>query len=124
MGKQQFTVTQDHINLLRRAWVDWDDGEFGAPAIDCKRPYGNSDVYTDILEILGQEAKGTFTIGGETFPLDDETIEFAIPDSVKTKLAKLHRETRIVLQIFLSTGIMRVGDYEAEDYSIKWHLVS
>ena len=48
----EFTVTDEHLKLLRGAYVGWDDCEFGAPAIDCKRPYGNSDVIADIAEIL------------------------------------------------------------------------
>jgi hypothetical protein len=51
-GKQYFTVTDEHLKLLRRTNVGWEDGEFGAPSIDCKRPYGNSSVYNDIAEIL------------------------------------------------------------------------
>ena len=41
------------VRLLRRAHVTWMDAEFGAPEIDCKRPYGSSGVYSDIAEILG-----------------------------------------------------------------------
>lgn len=48
-----FTVTDDHLKLLRRASVGWSDCEFGAPEIDPKRPYGNSNVLGDIAEILG-----------------------------------------------------------------------
>ena len=40
----RFTVTDEHLRLLRRAYVSWDETEFGAPEIDCKRPYGNSDM--------------------------------------------------------------------------------
>ena len=43
----------------------WDDCEFGAPAIDCKRPYGNSDVYNDIAKIL--EIKGIMVDENEGF---------------------------------------------------------
>ena len=50
---RRFTVTDEHLRLLRRAHVTWVDAEFGAPEIDGKRPYGNSDVYSDIAEILG-----------------------------------------------------------------------
>ena len=51
--KKLFELTEEHIKLLRQMCVSWDDCEFGAPAIDCKRPYGNSDVYSDIAKILG-----------------------------------------------------------------------
>jgi hypothetical protein len=40
----RFTVSDEHLRLLRRAYVSWDETEFGAPEIDCKRPYGNSDM--------------------------------------------------------------------------------
>ena len=49
---KRFTVTDEHLRLLRRAYVFWDETEFGAPGINAKRPYGNSDVYGDIAEIL------------------------------------------------------------------------
>src|SRR5262245_17189804 len=52
-GVERFTVTDEHLRLLRRAYVFWDETEFGAPGINAKRPYGNSDVYGDIAEILG-----------------------------------------------------------------------
>jgi hypothetical protein len=52
-GVKRFTVTDEHLRLLRRAYVGWDEIEFGAPEINAKRPYGNSNVYGDIAEILG-----------------------------------------------------------------------
>jgi len=46
-------ITNDHLKLLEKAYWKYEDCEYGAPAIDCKRPYGNSDVEEDIAEILG-----------------------------------------------------------------------
>ena len=57
----EFTVTEEHLKLLRRAYVDWEDCEFGAPAIDCKRPYGNSDVIADIGEASATRRSTTVT---------------------------------------------------------------
>ena len=34
------------------------DCEFGSVGADCKRPFGNSDVEDDILEIIGWEMEG------------------------------------------------------------------
>src|SRR5260370_25490215 len=49
----EFTVTEDHLKLLRHVHLYWDYGEgYGAPASDPKRPYGNSDVGRGIAEIL------------------------------------------------------------------------
>ncbi len=46
-------ITKQHVKLAKRMYVGWDDCEYGAPAIDPKRPYGNSDVEGDIADILG-----------------------------------------------------------------------
>ena len=46
-------VHDDHLKLLKRMYIGWQDCEFGAPEVNPKRPYGNSDVYDDMAEILG-----------------------------------------------------------------------
>lgn len=94
-----FTVTEDHIKLLRRAYVGWEDCEYGAPAIDCKRPYGNSSVEQDIAEILG-------------WPFDDED---GLTDEQSQQARRLHEGTRTALQIFLITGRMEVGAFAKSD---------
>jgi hypothetical protein len=103
-GKQYFTVTEEHIALLRRANVGWEDCEFGAPSIDCKRPYGNSSVYSDIAEILGIKAS--------------EDGDFA--EGERERMRKLHEETQQALRIFLATGQMMAGEYEADRYRNDW----
>lgn len=50
---QEFRLTEDHLKLLKAAEINWHNAEYGAPGIDCKRPYGNSDVTGDVAEILG-----------------------------------------------------------------------
>lgn len=109
MEPQRFTVTADHIKLLRRAYVRWEDCEYGAPAIDCKRPYGNSDVLGDMADILG-------------VPIDREAYD-PIGQEAAERLNRLHEETQTVLQIILATGTMEPGDYEAPAYSSKWARV-
>jgi hypothetical protein len=107
----EFTVTEEHLKLLRRANVDWEDCEFGAPAIDCKRPYGNSDVVADIGEILGYE---------EEYWQDPVTGDYN--ETIADNFAQLHAETAIVLQIALATGEFRPGRYVCEKYTRNWHL--
>lgn len=46
-------ITNDHLKLLEKVYWQWQDAEYGAPEIDPKRPYGNSDVENDIAELLG-----------------------------------------------------------------------
>lgn len=53
----EFTVTEDHIKLLRHlcdGGLYWDPGEGfgGAPYFGSKKPYGNSDVPRDVAEIV------------------------------------------------------------------------
>lgn len=101
----EFTVTEQHLALLRRAYVTWEYIEFGAPAIDGKRPYGNSDVLGDIAEILGEGPARDYS--------DDEVQderERWLEDN-EERLAKIHGEVGIVLQIVLATGRFEPGDY-------------
>ena len=102
---KKFTVTNDHLKLLKRFGVGWQDCEFGAPEIDPKRPYGNSDVLTDIWEILGKPPKHE----------DDE-----FTDAETNMMNTLHKQTEVVLQIVLSTQKFETGDYEADDYPDVW----
>lgn len=108
---RSFTVLQRHLILLRHANVGWDDCEHGAPCIDPKRPYGNSDVESDIHQLVGK-------------PADARDDEGEWPEGVRERYQKLHRETQTVLQIVLATGEFRAGMYVADDYSRNWRLVT
>jgi hypothetical protein len=113
LNQQSFRVLPEHIILLQRMNMRWDDCEFGAPGVDSKRPYGNSDVVSDIAEILG--VKGALDRHGYE--------EFS--DEQEDYLCKLHRQTEVVLQIFLKTGTMLPGLYESSgQYStLSWQRV-
>jgi hypothetical protein len=105
-----FTVTHDHLKLLQRMRVRWDGCEYGAPAIDSKRPYGNSNVEGDIAEILGWEYKED--------PWD------GIPDDVRAEAADIHSQMQTVLQILVVNLHIYPGTYERPDqYSSKWTYV-
>jgi len=106
---KRFTVKEEHIKLLKSACVDWDNCEFGAPCIDPKRPYGNSNVISDIMGILGESEKQCPHCGEPLNEADNE------------KYIRLHKETKIALQIFLQTGKMETGTYvKIDDYGIEW----
>ena len=108
--KIQFTVTDQHLKLIHKMEVRYDDEcEFGAPAIDPKRPYGNSSVYHDIGEILGIE------------PETGDTYDPEFSDSQREEMLKLHKETAIVLKILLRSGCLDSGIYEADKYRGNWH---
>lgn len=109
MKKQTFTLTKEHLKLLRHFNVGWQDCEYGAPEIDPKRPYGNSSVENDIHEILTGESIGC------TYSKRD-----GLKDWESEKYSKLHKETETALQIVLSVGKFEIGNYEAEEYTHKW----
>lgn len=96
--EQTFEVKYEHIALLQKAYVRWEDCEFGAPAIDCKRPYGNSGVLQDIAEIL----------------------DIPWEEADKDELEQLHKETLTALQIFLEFGEMVEGVYKTKEYGTNW----
>ena len=111
MRKEFFEVKLEHIKLLKKMYVRWWDAHFGAPGIDPKRPYGNSDVYVDMAKILN--VKGFKTV--------DEEWVFSI-DEVDYMDA-LHREMETVLQIFIDTFLFLPGFYEKEMYIGDWKKV-
>ncbi len=105
MTSGDFAVTDEHLRLLRRAYVFWDEAEFGAPSINPKRPYGNSNVYADIAEIL--DVPDTEWTDEQLKP----------PPDARWRFLRLHVETAIALQIALATGEFRTGRYVRDD---KW----
>lgn len=130
-----FEIKPEHLKLLQHAYVGWDDCEFGAPEIDCKRPYGNSGVIQDILEILGvktlREGVYEFAFGGRTWLLkgeDEYNIEFvgAEDEVLRDTLVQLHKETAIALQICLVVQKFEAGIYEKfEPYNDRaWRKVA
>lgn len=106
MNDQSFTVTERHVLLARHMYVGWQDCETGAPEIDPKRPYGNSDVPGDIHEIL-------------TGVMVDND-EVVLNREQRDGYLALHREMGTALQVFLATGAFEPGDYVAPAYSIAW----
>lgn len=103
---ETFVVTEDHLKLMRRMVVGWGGGEYGAPAISCKRPYGNSDVPGDVSEILG-------------WPKRNEDYEF--PPGQQERCEAIHKETAKALQVVLSAGRFEAGLYVSRKYG-EWEI--
>ena len=105
----EITITDEHLKLLQRMYIRWEDGEYGAPAVDCKRPYGNSDVAADIYEILGWRC-------------DDPDGPSYSDSAART----IHQEMQHVLQILVqhpTTGI-NVGRWRrTSSYGSEWERV-
>ena len=97
---KRFTLTEDHLKLLQHMVIRWEDCEFGAPAVDCKRPYGYSDVLESMAQILKVELR---------------------PET-EDALRALHREMETALQIVVArAGTPTLpGEYVASDRGTDW----
>jgi hypothetical protein len=107
---QEFRITEEHLTLLRASYVSWCEDEYGAPQIDPKRPYGNSDVPRDIARLLGWKMPTTEYYG----PYEKEWDEFAV------RVREIHQETKTALQIVLAVGYFKAGLYRADPYRENW----
>ena len=95
-------VLPEHLVLLRRAIVGWGDMDYGAPAIEPKRPYGNRDVVRDIVEMLALPDK----------PGHSDDSDWT--EETESRCRKLHAGTEAALQIVLRAGSFGnevLGDY-------------
>lgn len=105
MTGRRFELRPEHIVLLRAANMHWNGIEFGAPTIDPKRPYGNSDAEKDIAALLG------FPKDGDGNPYGD-WVEAAI---------RIHAETSTALEVVLRTGSFEPGVYvTTSPYESDW----
>lgn len=103
-----FTLTHEHLTLLRNANVIWVPSMRGGPAIDPKRPYGGSNMAKDIASLLEWTWDG------------DE-----MSDAMVARAERLHSETALALQICLSLGQFKAGRYERPGGYLgqQWSLV-
>ena len=98
--------------LLRHVHLDWDYGEgYGAPAINPKRPYGDSYVERSIAEILDAP--------DSDWEWDEEGEDFDLTPEARERFTRLHVETMVVLHVTLAAGELRPGQY-VRDEVIGW----
>ena len=95
--RETFVLKQGHLDLMKHMYVDWGNCEFGAPAINCKRPYGDGDVLESIIKILLPA-------------LEDYGDE--MPQFIEEAAKKWHAEMLTALQIVLCTQQFRLGTYK------------
>jgi hypothetical protein len=111
---KEFRLKEEHIKLLQRASICWDDSGDGAPAIDCKRPYGNSHYESDVVEICG-------------WPAIDYEKDAEAGYRQEQEARSLHAETEMALRIVLRYigRDLPPGLYRTECmYSGEWVRVS
>lgn len=114
-----FELTKEHVELLSNAYVDWEHGECGAPAIDPKRPYGNGDMERDVCQILGwfdyddasDAEQELFSEGGGKY------------EKLWKRAEKIHLETETALQIILKFKTFKPGKFQRECSWEEWERV-
>jgi len=101
MNDLTFTVTENHLILLKNLYINWHHNEL---EIDSKRPFGDSNIYQSIIDALSLEY----------FKNDDEREEIC---------EELYIGTATALQIALSVGYFKTGDYyRPEKYDTRLWL--
>ena len=98
----EFEITEQHLKLLQQQNVKFKrSGEYGGTEIDPKRPYGNSYVEGDILEMLN--LKGD---------VDNGDGSFSCSEKLSKRLFELHAETTVALQICMHLLKFETGKFE------------
>ena len=110
MGKAKFELKQEHIDLIKelnfKGLVSNEDGNIEyRPAIDYKRPFGNSGVTYDVLQRLG---------------LTDEDGNYTDADRKRAELLII--ELPVALEIVVKNKTFEPGEYEVEEYSSAYFV--
>lgn len=98
---QQFTLTHDHITLLRHLVFLWTASESGAPYVDVEQPFGSPEIEADIVRLLGRR--------GDT----QNANEFRAP-------MDLYNELGAALEIFARFAELSPGVY-AYEHQLRQH---
>lgn len=112
----EFEVTEQHLKLLQNQNVKFQPScEYGSTEIDPKRPYGNSYVEGDVLEILGRNGD-----------VEESDGCYSCSPKLRKELYLLHVETTIALQICMHLMKFETGKYiRKPDWIVgKWEKVS
>ncbi len=103
-----FDLNSNHVALLKRANISWDGSAYaGAPGFDCKRPFGNGDIVSDIAGIIGIKPIET----------DDED---AWPKGTTDYCMNIYKELETALQVVLVSGSFKIGQYVSDEYHDNW----
>jgi hypothetical protein len=112
-----FIVTEDHLKLLGRLNLRWDDAYKGAVGADTKMPYGSSWVFHDIAEIIDPE-------GFAAVPDGNEEAISAYEQANEERFLRIHEETFTALDIVLRTGQFTPGRYRRTDpWAHNWERI-
>lgn len=113
MKNIEFIILESHLKLIKNMYFYFDECSYeGAPAVDTKKPYGNSNTIGDVYEILFDEYW-------------DEDEKGEMPEEFRNDLYRLHKETSTALQICCVTQTFKPGLYVMKNSydSLSWEFV-
>jgi hypothetical protein len=108
-----FKLTKEHLKLLKHLCIEKHDNSYKGYVVACvypKPPFGNSDIYLDIANILNWNIKNVDGIS----ELFSDQIEYA---------KKLYNELYIALEICLRTASFKEGIYECQADDSNWKFL-
>lgn len=110
---KEFLLTEDHIELISKFYINEGCAEACPPEVNQKRPWGNSDYIDDMAEILGVTV------------LDEEEYdERRYGAEEYHRLEDLYTDLVDALQIVLYTKSFKPGLYrKLGEYGIGWEFV-
>ncbi len=101
----EFELTAEHLLLLSRLRWDNSDWGSGAPAVDSKRPFGNSAYQSDVCELL-------------EWP---EDVEEGWTEDQYDRAAEIFSELPRALEVVLQLKTFDPGRYVKKDgYGERW----
>lgn len=113
-----FEVTSDHLNLVKR--MNFRNEVLlgmNLPALDAKRPFGNSDIVADVLEIIGAIPEG------EDFHDWINNLSSEEFDNVRKRVFKLIDQLPTVLTILAQNLSITTGVYVSERFFENYSLL-
>lgn len=116
MALIKFTLTNDHLNLIKN--LNWDLDLFikeydepKLPKLVEGKPFGEAHIYEQMQLILD---------GPRKISDPNDTVSFYMDDKIKSRYDKLILELPIALQIVLTTQSFSVGEYKTKSHFINW----
>lgn len=110
-----FELKEEHIKLIQHMYFQFDESAYdGAPCVNFKRPFGNSDLLGDIMDILDFTPSNTEDIcfcDGDECEKFHEDDELELSESEIKYLMDIYQGTHIALKIITQLKTFETGKY-------------
>lgn len=112
-NSKTFELKEEHLKLLSAGYFDFDGScEYGSVGLDCKRPFGNSDVHRDMAKILGIKKLGKD---------DNDDYDGEYSDEQCSDMDELYQELATAMNVIFSARSFELGKYKRRDeYANNW----